>query len=123
MGAFASAVHPDPHDASRAICYGWYGVKSMHVEIKQGALVLRLGNAFTACDAERVVETMCAFAPLSRVTLDFAKVRRFEDAAFFPIAKALGVLAEVEVELRGLTLHHLRLLRYLEAGAVGSTVN
>lgn len=94
----------------------------MHVEANQGALLLRLGDAFTSRDAERVAETLRAFAPLSRLTLDFGKVRHFEDAAFFPIAKALGVLAKVGVELRGLTLHHVRLLRYLGAGAVGGTV-
>lgn len=100
----------------------------MHIEATHGALQLTLGTAFTARDAERVAETLRAFAPLSRVTLDFGQVRRFEDAAFFPVAKAIGALAKVEVVLRGLTLHHARLLRYLGvpswrvSGAVGSAL-
>lgn len=102
-------------------------MRAMHIEATQGAILLRLGAAFTARDAERVAETLRTFAPLSRVTLDFGQVRSFEDAAFFPVVKALGALAKVEVVLRGLTLHHARLLRYLGVpswcvtGPVGSS--
>ena len=85
----------------------------MHVQAKQGTVLLKIGKRFATPDAERLGQTVESLAPLSKVIVDFTEVREFHDAAFFLLSKALRALAKVKVVLRGLTLHQSRLLEYL----------
>jgi hypothetical protein len=88
----------------------------MQVEASQGALLLRFGSRFAAGEAQRLEEAIVAFTPLTQLTLDFSEVRQFEDAAFVPLARALGSVGQIEIRLRGLTLHQARMLRYFGVG-------
>ena len=94
----------------------------MHVEASRGALLVRFGSRFAVSEAERLQEAIGAFAPFAQLTLDFGEVRQFEDAAFVPLAKALGGLGNVELRMRGLTMHQERMLRYFGVGFGGMAV-
>lgn len=83
------------------------------IESAAGDLRVRLGRRFDAPDAERVADAVLAFAPFSRLTVDFTNVREFSDAAVIPLARTLAGLDRVHVLLRGMTRHQYRLLRYL----------
>jgi hypothetical protein len=85
----------------------------MHVEASPGALLVKFGVRFAAAEVESLQGSIAAFAPFTRLTLDFSDVRHFEDAAFGPLASTLGVLGSVEFRMRGLTLHQQRMLKYV----------
>jgi hypothetical protein len=85
----------------------------MHIEAKHGTVLLKLGRRFTAPDAERLRQAVESLAPFSELTLDFTEVHELHDAAFLSLSRTLAELVEVKVVLRGLTLHQVRLLKYL----------
>ena len=86
----------------------------MNIEAKDGTVTLRkIGRTFAARDAERMAELLHNFAPFSRLVLDFAAVREYDDSALLPLVRMLQPLTGVAVVLRGLTRHEARLLRYL----------
>ena len=84
----------------------------MHVEATRGALLLRFGRRFAVREADHLQEAIHAFTPFSQLTLDFSEVREFEDAAVVPLAKTLGDLVHVAVQIHGLTMHQWRMLAY-----------
>jgi hypothetical protein len=67
---------------------------------------------FTVPDAEHLRDTLLALRPISRLDLDFTRVREFQDSAIAILASALNALPETEIVLRGLTMHQRRLLKY-----------
>jgi STAS domain len=85
----------------------------MHIEAEHDAVVLKLGRRFTPHDADRLREAIEALAPFSQLTVDFTEVRELHDAAFLSLSQALAALVHVKVVLRGLTLHQVRVLKYL----------
>jgi hypothetical protein len=85
----------------------------MQVEAENGKVLLRLGRRFAIADAERLARTVESLAPMATVTVDFSETREVHDAAFLSLAVALRALGGVRVVLRGVTLHHARVLRYL----------
>jgi anti-anti-sigma regulatory factor len=84
----------------------------MQIDTVRDALFVRIGATFAAPDVTRVQEAIAALEP-SRLTIDFAAVRRCDDAALARLGKALMSFARGEVTLRGLTVHQWRLLTYL----------
>jgi hypothetical protein len=84
----------------------------MGSEGRRGALQLRIGPRFTVSEAEKLSEALLAMRPVHRLELDFTAVREFQDAAIAILARALADLGGAELEVRGLTRHQQRLLRY-----------
>ncbi len=87
----------------------------MHVQLKDGSLRLRLGSRFGVPEAERVGETVQAFAPLRQLTLDFTDVREFEQSACPVLAKVVSASFVRKVVLLGVTLAQSRMLNCLGA--------
>ncbi len=85
----------------------------MHVTAQDGKLHLKLGKTFAARDAERMVEILEPLAPFSELVVDFTNVHSVHDAAFPSLFHVMQHFAGARVAFRGLTEHHLRLLRYL----------
>jgi hypothetical protein len=83
-------------------------------------LLCRFERRFGTTEAKALMETLAAADPGSHVTLDFSDVREFEDVAVGPLAEALAGCMRDLVDLRGLSLHQRRMLKYfgvdLEAG-------
>ncbi len=85
----------------------------MHVQAKDGKLLLKLGRVFAVRDAERVAEMLKALAPFSEVIVDLTGTHEFHDAAF-PALYAAMCRTGVRVTLRGVNEHQSRLLKYLD---------
>jgi hypothetical protein len=85
----------------------------MQMAAQDGKLHLKLGRTFAARDTERVVEILESLAPFSEVVVDCTNVHSFHDAAFPRLFEVMERFTGVRVTFRGLTDHHLRLLRYL----------
>jgi hypothetical protein len=86
----------------------------MQIEAEHGRVLLKLGKRFAIPDAERLARTVESLAPMASVTVDFSETREVHDAAFLSLAMALRALGnDVQVVLRGLTMHHARVLKYL----------
>jgi len=80
------------------------------------ALRIELRESLDASAADRV-RTLLASPPAQReVVLDFTRVRHVDWHALAALTRALAA-APARVTLRGLCDHHLKVLRYLEAGA------
>ena len=94
----------------------------MHAELTDGSLLLRFGRQFGVPEVERLSETVVSFAPLSQLTLDFTDVRDFQDSAFSLLATTLAANPASKVVLRGLTLHHSRILGCFGVGEPGLAV-
>ncbi len=92
----------------------------MHAQLKDGFLRLRLGRRFGVPEAERVRETVQAFAPLRQLTLDFTDVRDFEQSACQVLAKVVSAIFVRKIVLLGVTLGQSRLLKYLGADCTRS---
>jgi STAS domain len=76
-----------------------------------GGAVVALDGAFDRAAADRLHEMLLELEPRP-VTVDFRRVRVFEDSA---VARLAGETSRgQQVALIGLSLHHWRLLRYLE---------
>ena len=86
----------------------------MRIDAVRDALDVRVGQTFRDGDAARLEEAVAALGPFSRVTIDFAAARECEDAAVVRLARMLLGLSKGEVSVRGLTLHHWKLLTYLQ---------
>jgi hypothetical protein len=76
-------------------------------------LLYRFERRFGPAEARALVKTLAAADPGSHVTLDFSDVREFEDVAVGALAEALTGCTRDLVDLRGLSLHQRRMLRYL----------
>jgi hypothetical protein len=85
----------------------------MHIEAEHGTVLLKLGKRFAIPDAERLARAVASLAPVTAVTVDFTETREVHDAAFLSLTVALRALGNVRVVLRGVTLHHARVLKYL----------
>ncbi len=101
----------------------------MQVETSRGSVLVRFGRRFGPEEAERLEETVVAFSPVSQLVIDFSAVHQFEDAAVIPLARTIRARPGIRLSLRGLTLHHIRLLRYFgveqhagEAGQVARPI-
>lgn len=85
----------------------------MQIDADRDELRVRVGSTFGAPEAARVQEAVTDLGPFSHLTIDFAAVRRCDDAALARLADALRAFARAEVQLHGLTVHQWRLLTYL----------
>ncbi len=86
----------------------------MNATLERRALVLEFGPGFGTADVERLFESVGAFAPIEQVTLDFTRVRYFEDAAIATLANGLAARPDPKVFVRGLDpRHRMMLLRVL----------
>ncbi len=85
----------------------------MHIEAEHGTVLAKLGRRFTGKDADRLCQSLQSLAPFTELVVDFTEVRELHDAAFLSLSKALAALVQVKVVLRGLTLHQVRVLKYL----------
>lgn len=88
----------------------------MQLRAEQVTSVLTLGSSLATPDAERAVKMVRSVAPFSRLIVDFTRVRECHDAPFLHLINALKGLADVAVDLHGITQHHERLLKYLGHG-------
>ena len=88
----------------------------MHIDARQGTLLVKLGPSFVIEDARRLGEIVQTLVPLSNLVLDFTAVRECHDAAFFTLSDVLRGSHGAHLRLRGVTLHQARLLRYLGRG-------
>lgn len=84
----------------------------MEVDATPGALQLEFDSRFTVADAKHLRESVLALAPVARLTLDFTRVRELQDSALAILATTLKALPRTRIVVRGLTMHHWRLLRY-----------
>ena len=76
----------------------------------RGETVLTLHGSFAPCDADELRDLLRDLDRDAHVTIDFHEVRSCHDAA---VAKFARELDGARVTVRGLSEHHLRLLRYL----------
>jgi hypothetical protein len=74
----------------------------MQMHAERGALYVRLGSRFGDLEAARVRGAVATFGPLSRLTVDFGRVRYLRESAIAELARTARALAGVEVVLRGL---------------------
>ncbi|HTT71107.1 MAG TPA: STAS domain-containing protein [Anaeromyxobacteraceae bacterium] len=70
--------------------------------------VIRLQGVFDATAAERLGTALAAAGPQARLEVDLSQVQEVHDSALAGLAPLLSRA----VALRGLRLHHIRLLRY-----------
>ena len=86
----------------------------MMQETNQPAL-FRVEGTFDAATAAALLAQVASLGSGARVTVDFSRVNRFEDAALGQLADDLSK-AEALVDVRGLTQHQRRLLAYFGLG-------
>lgn len=82
------------------------------VEQESGELVLRFQGEFSAQDARDIHRAMAGARRAGTVTLDFARVQRFEDFAVALVAPYLVATGGRRVRVRGLGQHQRRILEY-----------
>jgi STAS domain-containing protein len=85
----------------------------MQIDAVRDELRVRVGSTFGAPEVARVQEAVVALGPFTHLTIDFAAVRRCDDAALARLADGLRSFERGEVKLRGLTVHQWRVLTYL----------
>jgi len=90
----------------------------MRVEASRGELRVQLGKRFAAQEVARLSDAIAAFAPFSRITLDFADVESIEEPAVRSLARVFEALQGSRVLLRGVTLEQYRRFRNLGVGKV-----
>ena len=76
-------------------------------------LLLRLEGTFDVPAAWRVRDEVARAPRLARVIVDFTHVTHCHEFALAVLFTALATLRRGGVEMRGLSKHHLTLLRYL----------
>jgi len=81
------------------------------------AHVLRF-DQFDVGTARRIEAILLAASTDARICLDLRRVRNVQDAAVGVVADALLQRRTLRVEIRGLSQHQVRLLRYLGLEAV-----
>jgi hypothetical protein len=85
----------------------------MHLlPLPPGQYQLRFGSRFDVSEAEHLRDEVRALHPFAGLALDFSGVREFQDCAIAILASTLRGLPREEVEVRGLTAHQWRLLKY-----------
>ena len=84
----------------------------MSLEARQAdrGTIVEVVGAFDAAEADRLRTVLRALGEDHPVTLDFHRVRRFDDAA---VARLADEVTQHHVALLGLSEHHHRLLRYM----------
>ncbi len=82
-------------------------------ELSQSAHLVYRFERFGPAEATALMETLAGVHAASRFTLDFSEVREFEDVAMGPLAQVLTSRSQELIDLRGLSLHQQRMLRYL----------
>jgi len=85
----------------------------MRVEASRGELFVQLGKRFAAQEVARLSDAIAAFAPVSRITLDFSGVESIEDPAVVTLARVCTDLRGARVLVRGLTVEQYRRFRNL----------
>jgi anti-anti-sigma regulatory factor len=94
----------------------------MASEHAQGSnsLLIQPEGTFDAAAAREVAAALDRFEPTSRVRVDLTRVRDFQDLGVAVLARALQ--GHHQVEVSGLRLHQLRLLKYygVDAAANGA---
>lgn len=85
----------------------------MRVEAGQGALLVQVGKRFAGPEVARLSEAFAAFAPVSRVTLDFTGVETIEEAAVVSLASVFRALHGARLLVRGLTQEQRRMFKCL----------
>jgi anti-anti-sigma regulatory factor len=85
----------------------------MRIDTVRDTLRVRIGPTFEALDVELIQSSVVALGPLSGLAIDFADVRRCDDAALAHLARVVTSLGDKDVTLRGLTIHQSRLLESL----------
>ncbi len=74
--------------------------------------VLRLEGQFDLPAARMLEHSLRGFAPGDEVRIDFSRVKGLHDFGVAALAKALTRVDGTTVRITGLTMHHVRLLRY-----------
>jgi hypothetical protein len=87
----------------------------MLIEAKNDAMTVKLGRRFDLAEARRLADAATAFGPCSEFRVDFSDVRESDDAALSSLAEVLLSVPEGRFELRGITMHQARVLKYLGA--------
>jgi hypothetical protein len=77
-----------------------------------GDVLVHLNGRFGPDEANEVGALLGTATIGSRLTLDFTRVREFQDLAFGALAEAV-MNSAATVALRGLATHQRRMLRYL----------
>ena len=80
-----------------------------------GDILVHLNGRFGPSEAHEVGELLGTASTGSHLTLDFTRVREFQDLAFGALAEAV-MHCPATVALRGLAMHQRRMLRYLGVG-------
>jgi len=75
--------------------------------------VLRFDHDFDVRTARRIETILLAAASDASICLDLRGVRHVQDAAVGVVADALRQRRALRVEIRGLSQHQIRLLRYM----------
>jgi anti-anti-sigma regulatory factor len=84
----------------------------------RGATVFRMDGVFDVPAAQRLARALAQTDVDEHVRIDLTHVREFHDFGVTVLAQALASRGK-RIVVRGLSQHHLRLLRYfgIEAGA------
>lgn len=85
---------------------------AMVIHAKEGTLRVRLESEFGLDQSRRLMETLEAFGPVSRLIVDFSGIQESRDASLALLARTLASIPG-ELALSGVTLHQARVLRYL----------
>ena len=92
-------------------------------KVAEDRVVLRFEDTFDPSQVWRLSEIMSKVAPGTHITLDFSQVREFHDVAFARLAqeiiRATEVSSHVDLSVRGLRQHQLRILKYLGVTGYG----
>ncbi len=83
----------------------------MQLQAEPVKSVLRVGPTLAAHEAERAVNLVQSVSPFSHLVVDLTRVRECQDAAFVRLIGALKQLADVSIDLQGVTSHQRQLLK------------
>ena len=89
------------------------------VQAIPGGVAVRIGRRFGPEQARELERRLRLLAPIQRLIVDFAAAAEVDDAAIGVLVQVIGRGLAGHVELRGLSLHQRRMLRYL--GVSGGT--
>ncbi len=76
-------------------------------------LELQVRGVFDEQDARHLLEILGRLAPRMRVRVHFHEARHVEDYVVAMLARQLAGPSARDIELVGLSQHHLRMLRYV----------
>ena len=94
----------------------------MHLEwiLAGSALLVRYDGELDVRATRQFSKLLARLPKLDRLVLDLGSARVLQDAALAALLPVLATHSACRVMVRGLSRHHLRLLRYLTSGPLAA---